>query len=167
MLISARQVIVLGISLVALGGGVGGLIIVSHTERAPSPEPKKMTLMPNPGTRYWEKRPEKKPPALPKPTEAPPLATGNSDESKAAATGSIGSQTAEKKAPAHSPPKSKEKSAAQPDDETIAAEKLKQAKAYLAQKNNAKAKECCQEIIDKYSHTKALVEAADLFNELK
>jgi hypothetical protein len=104
---------------------------------------------------------------LPKPTDAPPLAELEPDTPTPKVSGTPGVQTAEKKESARADLKSKETAGTQASDESIAAEKLKQAKAYQAQKNFAKAKECCQEIINKYSHTKALMEAALLFNELK
>jgi hypothetical protein len=157
MLVSSRQAIVLGISLLALMGGVGGMVIVSRMPAAPAP--KKIDF-----GAAWKARMERrfgKAAVTPDPTDAPPLA-GEASVSKTEKTEPKGKEKGQKNVSAD---KSKEPTAQ--DDETIAAEKLKQAKDYVAQNNVAKAKECCQEIIDKYGNTKALQEAVVLFNTLK
>ena len=134
-------------------------MIVSRMPPAPPPQ-KKIDL-----EAIWKTRMERrlgKRGMAPDPTDAPPLA-GEAPASKAAEkTQSKSKEEGQKKI---STDKSKEPPTQ--DDETIAAEKLKQAKEYVAQNNAAKAKECCQEIIDKYGSTKALQEAVVLFNTLK
>jgi hypothetical protein len=146
---------------------VGGLIVVSQRPPVPESETKKKPpLMPNPGNRFWERRAERKGP-VPKPTEAPPLVKDDVEKAKTDTTAASGAKAAEEKASVQAVLKSSEKSGTQKDDESLAAEKLKQAKAFQAQKNFAKAKECCQKIINKYPHTKALEEAVLLSNELK
>jgi hypothetical protein len=167
MLISARQLIVLCIGLLALGGGIGGLVIVSQNP-PPPPQPPKIHRSQRSVKDVEERAVElkaKKP--IPKATLPPPLAADNLAAPVKDGSGSTRTQKAEKKVSAQNAPNSLEKPAAQTDDESIAAEKLKQGKAYQAQKNFAKAKECFQEIIDKYSHTKALDEAILIRNELK
>jgi hypothetical protein len=159
MLVSSRQAIVLGVSLAALICGVGGLVVVSRMPPAPPPQ-KSLDLQ-----AAWKARNERrlgKRAVLPDPTDAPPLAGEASASKTIAKAESKGKEEPQKKVSAD-----KSKGPTTQDDETLAAEKLKQAKEYVAQNNVAKAKECCQEIIDKYGSTKALQEAVVLFNTLK
>src|SRR5262245_31120991 len=166
MRIGRNQLIVLAGSLLAFGGGVGGLIVVS---RMPPASPTQAKKSPLPSLARFQD-PERhgtrgKKPTLPQATDAPPLAVDNAAATSTDDFGESQPRVAEKKAPAQA--SSAAEKSAHKDDETIAAEKLKEARDYLAQKNIAKAKERCDQIIDKYLNTKAAQDAILLRNELK
>ena len=156
MIISSRQAIILAASLAAFVGGGIGLAVVS---RMPPPEPPQK---PNLGVAFrekWERKMGLKRKEQAQATNAPPLAkdpdgpkTGGGQPEKAA------------KADAKNAEPTK---AAKPDDETIAANMLKEAKDFAAKKDVAKAKERCQRIVDKYQTTKAAADAVLLMNELQ
>ncbi len=65
------------------------------------------------------------------------------------------------------PPKDPPKPDPGDADEKAAASKLKLAKAYLEDGQIADARECCEQIIKKYSMTKAAAEAKELLEKLK
>jgi hypothetical protein len=160
---SLRQVIVLGLSLVAFVGGVGGLVYVSQNP-PPPPERKKLPTS-HLGNRYSEPELERRRLSVPKTTDSPPLA-GEEDLETADIFKSKEKDAvpAEKMAASQ---KNADQSKTPENDESAAAKKLKEAKTYLAEKKIDKAKECIQEIMEKYLSTKAAEEAINLSNDLK
>ena len=93
------------------------------------------------------------------PTNAPPLAKN--------ATGSKTDGSQPEAAAKADAKKTELTKAAKPDDETVAANMLKEAKEFAAKKDVAKAKERCQQIVDKYQSTRAAADAVILMNELQ
>ena len=156
MIISSRQAIVLGVSLAAFIGGGVGLVIVS---RMPPPEPPQKSNLGVALREKWERKMGLKRIEQGPPTSAPPLANNAGPKT--------GSGQPEKAAKAADAKKADPTKAAKLDDETIAANMLKEAKEFVAKKDVTKAKERCQRIVDKYQTTKAAADAVILMNELQ